>query len=137
MLAHHLARQTRVPVGHVAAGEEALPAEEALAARDGERHDDPVADLEPLHLGADLDDLAHRLVPEDLSLLHERAEVAIVEVQVRAADGSARDLDDQVLRVFELGLGNVLDPDVLRPMPHDRSHRGSWWLVLEPTVLLV
>ena len=40
---------------------------------------------------ADLDDLAHELVAEDVALLHRR-DVAVVQVQVGAADRGRRDL---------------------------------------------
>jgi hypothetical protein len=40
---------------------------------------------EVLDAAAGLDDLAHELVAEDVALLHRR-DVAVVEVQVRAAD---------------------------------------------------
>ena len=40
----------------------------AVAAGDRERHDDAVADLEVLDAAADLDDLAHELVAEDVAL---------------------------------------------------------------------
>ena len=51
---------------------EAALAEEAFAAGDGEGHDDAVADLELLVLGADLDDLAHGLVAEHVAAFHLR-----------------------------------------------------------------
>ena len=46
---------------------------------------DPVAGLDVGDLGADLLDDAHRLVAEDVALVHERAQ-HLVEVQVGAAD---------------------------------------------------
>ena len=70
-----------VRVGVVARREQAAPAEEAVAAGDGERHDHAVADLQVRHRLADLDHLAHELVAEDVALLHRRDE-AVVEVQV-------------------------------------------------------
>jgi hypothetical protein len=55
----------------------------ALAAGHLERHDDAVADLQPLAggLGAHLDNLAHRLMPHDVAGAHGRHE-AVHQVQV-------------------------------------------------------
>jgi hypothetical protein len=47
---------------------------ETLAACDREWHDDPVANLERLVLGSDLDDFAHRLMAEHVALFHRRHE---------------------------------------------------------------
>ena len=57
----------------------------------------------------DLDHFAHELVAEDVAALHRR-DVAVVQVQIRAADCSARDLHDGVARVEDLR-----DPERLRP----------------------
>ena len=81
----------------------------AVAAGDRERHDHAVADLQVLDLRADLDDLAHELVAEDVALLHRRDE-AVVEVQVRAADRRRGDPDDRVARVQDLRVGHVARP---------------------------
>src|SRR5918998_5284246 len=96
----------------------------AVAARDRERHDDPVTDLEILHAAADLDDLAHELVPEDVALLHRRHE-AVVEVQVRTADGRRRDSDDRVVTVQDLRVRDVLDLDVAGAHPAHSLHDSS------------
>ena len=60
-----------VGVGVLAAGVQLAPAGEAGAARDGERHDDAVADaqLRRSTPGPDLDHLAHELVAHDVALL--------------------------------------------------------------------
>ena len=50
---------------------------------------------------ADLDDLAHELVAEDVALLHGR-DVAVVDVQIGSADGGRGDLDDGVARIEDL-----------------------------------
>jgi hypothetical protein len=54
---------------------------------------------------SDLDDLTHRLMAENVALLHGR-HVAVVEVQVGAADGGGCDLYDDVGRVNDFRIGD-------------------------------
>ena len=96
-------------------------AEVALSAGDGEGYDDPVAHLELFDAGTDLDDLAHELVSQDVALLHRR-DVAVQQVQVRAADGGRRDPDDGVLRVQQFRVGYAVDPHVVATVPNERPH---------------
>ena len=70
---------------------------------------------------ADLDDLAHRLVAEDVARLHGR-QVHVVQVQVRAADAGGRDLDDHVRRVLDLRVRDGVAPDVGLAVPAERFH---------------
>jgi hypothetical protein len=56
-----------------------------VPAGDVEGYHDAVAGRDVLDIGADLLDYAHRLVPDDVSLAHQRRELG-VEVQIRAAD---------------------------------------------------
>ena len=98
-------------LGGLALRVETAGAHPAVPARDLEREHDAVADLEVADLAADLLDDAHRLVAEDVTAVHERAE-RLVEVQVRPADVRAGDLDDRV--------GGLLDPwdrEPPRPRP--------------------
>ena len=113
-----------VAVGGLADGVVAAPALVALAAPDRERHDDAVAHLELLDLGADLDDLAHELVADDVAVHHAR-HVAVVEVQVGAADGAGGDPDDGVARILDLGIGNLFAADVARLVPDKRLHGAA------------
>ena len=106
-----------------------MPAGPAVAAGDRERDDDAVADLEVVHAAADLDDLAHELVPEDVALLHRR-DVAVVEVQVGAADRGRRDPHDRVAVVEDLRVGDVLDLDGVASRPDVRPHRHTRLLEL-------
>ena len=69
-VAEHLVGHILVAVGALADRKIAALALVAFAADDRERHDDPVADLQLLVLGADLDDLAHELVAHDVADLH-------------------------------------------------------------------
>ena len=94
----------------------------ALAADDREGNDDPVALLElAVDAGADLDDLAHHLVAHDVAGQHAGNEV-VEEMQVRAADGAARHLDDGVARILDLGIGDGVAADVFLAVPNEGSH---------------
>ena len=72
--------------------------------------------------GADLDDLAGELVAADHPGL-DAGDLAVVEVQVGAADGAGRDLDEGVGRFDELRFGHRLDPQVAGPVGADGVHR--------------
>ena len=74
-------------------------------------------------LGADLLDDAHRLVAEDVALVHERAE-HLVEVQVGAADAARGDADDRVGRLLDRRVGDRVDANVALAVPGDCLHRA-------------
>src|SRR5262245_49845843 len=76
-----LLRHPRVRVRVLAEREHLVSARRTEPARDGERNDHAITDLELVFvdLRADLDDLAHELVAENVALLHRRHE-AVVEV---------------------------------------------------------
>src|SRR5205823_873589 len=96
-------------------------AEEAMAARDREGHDNAVARFKGLVLVADVDHLAHELVAEDVAFLHRR-DVRVVEVQIRAADGGRRDLEDGITRIEYGRIGHVVNPYVFAAIPADGLH---------------
>src|SRR5919201_4360230 len=81
-----------------------------------------------LHLRADLLDDPHRLVAEDVAVLHA-GRLAAVEVEVGAADRRRGDADDRVDRLLDPRVGDVLDAELLGPVPDDCLHRrrGSTW----------
>jgi len=68
-------------LGGLALREQARPAHPALATRDLERDDDPVAHAQVADLGANLLHDPHRLVAQDVADTHERTE-SLVQVQV-------------------------------------------------------
>src|SRR5699024_2475234 len=96
-------------------------AHEAVAAGDVERHHHPVARLDVAHTRADLLDDAHRIVADDVPGLHEHAEHRVT-VQVRAADRRGGDAYDLVGRLLEFGVGDVVAPNVLLPVPSRSLH---------------
>ena len=100
---------------------EVLLAHPAVPAGDLERDGDAVADLQVAALRADLDDLAHVLVAEDVAVAHERGQ-RLVEVQVGAADVRRRDPDDRVGRGLDERVGHLLDPNVALPVPGHCLH---------------
>jgi hypothetical protein len=66
-------------------------------------------------------DDTHELVPEHVTFLHRR-NIAILKVEVRAADRRARDPQDGVMRVTKDWVLNVLDPDVMLSIPTSCFH---------------
>src|SRR5215211_3583637 len=114
-----------VAVRRLADREVAAPALLAFAAENRERHDDAVADLErALGLRADLHDLAHELVADDVAVLHPW-HVAVVEIQVRAADGTGRHPDDSVAGVLDLRIRDLVAADVGGVVPNQGFHRRA------------
>ncbi len=120
-VAHQLTRFRRVRIRHVAAGEELLRAEEALAAGDDERYDDAVTLLEFRHHAADLDDDSHRLMAEHVAFLHLH-HVTVVKMQIRPADRGGGDFDDRVRRFLNHRIGNRINADVRFAVPAECSH---------------
>ncbi len=114
----------------VALVELAALAEEALAAGGAVGAEHPVPHRHPADLVAGGDHLADVLVAD-----HEAGldlDPAVVDVEVGAADAARLDPDDRVVRSEQLGVGDLVDPDLARRLEGDRSHgmepmRGSDW----------
>src|SRR4051794_7514930 len=103
-MAEHLLGEPCVRIRVLAQRVQLVLARVAVAARDRERHDDAVADLEVRDGLALFDDLAHELVTEDVAALHRR-DVAVEKVEVRAADRGRGDADDRVAVVQDRRVG--------------------------------
>src|SRR5690349_5988984 len=91
-------------------------AEKAIAAGNGKRHDDTVADTDLFHSFADVDDLAHEFVSKNVPPFHRRHK-AVIEVQIRAANRRRSDFDDRVALVEDLRIGDVDHLDLLLAVP--------------------
>jgi hypothetical protein len=115
-----------VGIGVVAEGPEILLAEQAASARDGERDDHAITALELLDLAADFLDDPHELVAEDIARLHG-GDVAIVEVQVAAADGCPRDADDRIAGIDNLRIPDRVYLNFFGTHPANCLHRISPW----------
>src|SRR5690606_27157289 len=98
-----------------------LAAEEALAAGDHERNHhllpDPQAGVSAPHL----DHLAHELVAEDVAAVHA-GDDAVIEVEIRAADGGGGDPDDGGAGIGGLATGNRVHPDSGFAVPGQCAH---------------
>ncbi|MNR20584.1 hypothetical protein D3C85_1374340 [compost metagenome] len=98
-----------------------LAAEEALAAGDDEGHHHLLPDLEARITPPHLDDLAHELMAENVAAVHA-GDDAVIEVEVRAADGGGGDLDDGVARIDDLGIGDRVHPNIVFAVPGQCAH---------------
>ena len=123
-VAPQLFRGLSIGIAAFAAGIEAVAAEEAFAAGDRERHDDPVAHFQIADAAADLDDLAHRFMAEHVAALH-RGNHAVIDVEVGTADRAGGDFDDRVAGVLDLRVGHALAANVMLAVPSQRFHCGS------------
>jgi hypothetical protein len=94
----------------------------ALAADDGEGHDDAVALLQlAVNSAADLEHLAHGFVAHDVAGQHARDEI-VEQMQIRAADRTACDLDDGIARVLDHGIGHGVAANIFLAVPNQRFH---------------
>ena len=80
-IAPQLLSLVEVAVRPVAPREKTTLAKEALAAGNSERDNDTVADLQFAGVGADLYHFSHRLVADDVAMLHAGHD-AVVDMQV-------------------------------------------------------
>jgi hypothetical protein len=99
---------------------ESVRAEEATAARDRKRDHNSVSTAEIPYRRADLFHDAHELVAHDQRLgLRQKP---VVHVQIRSADRSRGDFQDDVPRIFQRGILNILNPHILRFMKNNGFH---------------
>ena len=61
------------------------------------------------------------LMAEDVAGAHRR-DVAVVEVQVGAADRGRGDLEDRIARIDDFGIGNGVDANVVAAVPGECAH---------------
>src|SRR5690349_17458152 len=97
----------------------------ALTADDREWDHNAVPNLQfALYRRADFDDLTHRLMAHDVARLHRRDEV-IEEMQIRAANSTARHFDYSVAVTLDPRIGNRIAANITGPMPNEGSHWKS------------
>src|SRR5207249_541577 len=94
-----------------------------MATCNRERHDDPVPLLQVSHLRSDIDDLAHELVAQDITLLH-CGNVTVVDVQVGATDRRRCNLDNSIARVKNTGISYRLNAYIMGTIPTECSHNN-------------
>src|SRR6185295_17605703 len=82
---------------------------------------DSVADPELAVFRSDLDDLAHRLVAEDVAAFH-RGHDPVKQMQVRAADGAGGNLDDGIASMLDLGIRHGVASNVVLAVPRQGFH---------------
>ena len=124
--AHGLALAAVVPAAPVAPGParglQPGAAVVAGAVREGEGRDHPLAGAQRAHLGADLLHDAHELVPGAGRPGAVDLELAAVGPQVAAADACVGHPHEGVGGLADRRVGDVLHPDVARPVVHARPH---------------
>src|SRR5690606_4493218 len=117
----HIRDQDALGVETVAV--EALQAVAAPAARADAREDHAVADVQLGNTASYLGDLADALMPEDAPRLDLRR-VALQDVQVGAADRRGDHPDDDVGRMLDHRVGNLIPALPAGPVVDERLHGG-------------
>ena len=92
-----------------------------VAARGDSRHEHAVADLRSADVGSRGDNLPDELVTEPGPARHRR--VPLVVVEVGTADRGALDPDDHPVEPGSLGVGDLLDRNVMLGVEHHCSQR--------------
>lgn len=110
-----------VGVGTFAAGIEAVLAEKAFTAGNGERHHHPVAHLEFRVVFPDFDNIAHGLMAKNIALFHGRHD-AVEQMQIRAADRTGRHLDNRVAPILDLGVRDLFTAYIAFAVPGEGFH---------------
>lgn len=108
-------------VGGFAGGELVELAEEAATTGDHERDHHAVTDLQVGNPAPGFFDDAHEFVAENVASFGLR-DPAVVQVQVRTANGCGGDSQDDVVVVLEDGIRNIVDANVLWPVVSQCSH---------------
>jgi len=122
-IAEHAARDVAVRVGVLAISRETALAVKAAAAGDVEGHDDAIALAQRGHAAAGLLHHAGEFVPERASDARIR-DVAVQEMEVGAADGGSRHLEDDVVGMLDPGIGLAGDLDLVRSLIAQCAHLG-------------
>src|SRR5690606_18418308 len=113
-----------VLVGVIALALKLMLAEPAFAAAYIERDDDAVALLNLRNGRTGLFHDAERLVADDIIMRHIR-DHAVNQVKIRTADGGCRQPNNDVIRLLDARIRNLLDDDVLHALISDGFHRAS------------
>src|SRR5439155_9907313 len=103
-----------------------------VPAGDAERHHHAVARFEFADCFAHLDHFPHEFVPENVPRLHA-GDIAMVEVQIGAADGRRTDFDNGVPWIQDFWIRHCFHPHVLLSVPTNRSHFRLLLLWAAPT----
>ena len=100
--------------------------EETVPAGDNKGDHHAIALLQILNLCAALDDFPHKLMAKNIAVLHLRY-LSAVEMQIGAADSRGRDAQNNIVGLFDDGVGDILDANmvwtVIRKCFHATSER--------------
>ena len=110
-----------VRVGHLALRRQFLLAEEALPTSNLKTSHISAPDLHPLHALPHTLHNSTELMPQNIPLLHLH-HGPVQQMQVAPAHGRARDLENDVPVLDDLGLGHVDHFDFLLALPDERFH---------------
>src|SRR5690606_17855683 len=107
---------------------------EAIPARDREWNHHPITHGQIAYAWADFHHFAHELVAENVAPIHRR-HVAVVKVQVRAANRRRRHLHDRIARIEDVRIWHILHADLSDSLPTYCLHCRRLPSVTRPSTL--
>ena len=99
-------------------------AKEAVSAGDDKGDHHPVAFSQRLHFPARLHHFAHELMAKNIAVLNFR-DLAAVEMQIGSADRRGRYAQDDIVRLFNDRVGDILDTNMMWTVVRECFHATS------------
>jgi len=99
-------------------------AKEAVTTGDDKRDHHPVAFLQRLHFPARLHHFAHELVAKNIAVFNF-GDLPAVEMQIRSADRRGRYAQDNIVRLFNNRIGDILDTNMMWTVVRECFHATS------------
>lgn len=99
-------------------------AEETVSAGNDKGDHHAIAFLQIFHLCAALDDFPHKLMAKNVAVLHLR-DLSAIEMQIGAADSRGRDAQNDIVGLFDNGIGDILDANMVRTVIRKCFHATS------------
>ncbi len=99
-------------------------AKKAVTAGDNKGDHHAIAFLQVLHLSTALDNLAHKFMSKNITVLHLR-DLSAIEMQIGAANRRGRHAQDDIVGLFNDGIGDIIDSNMVRTVVSECFHATS------------
>ena len=99
-------------------------AKKAVATGNHEGDHDPLALLHVLHIPAGFDHFTHKLMTKNVAMLDLR-DLTAVEMQIGSTNRRRRDAQDDIVRLFNDGIGNIIHANMVGTVVRECFHATS------------